>query len=523
MTRGLRLGAAIAWFAALAGFAWWTRRPLVNEGLWTDEAISVYVASAPSTAEFLFRNRTSDYTPPLFNVVLAGYGRVAGFGETAVKNLALVFGFLAAAAGIALAAELGGLLAAGIAAAFLVNNPILIEMSAELRAYSLSAFLAGTTLVAVFRLRRRPVPPAPAAWILPTLALVLLVWSHVAGGMLAALLFLWGIDEARRFPERPFGRRLALSSLLAGGTFLAWLPTTWRQTRIGLPWERRLSPAEFLHSFEARTREMLPIAQGFEHPVFVVGLALLLGAAVLAGRRAAAAIGTDSRPLAFTALAAAVIWLVLGVYTGQSSRYLIVPATLLAAAFAAVLARFACAAWAAPRRIGIAAAAGVACLVAAAFVARRDFYEDRFAVARRPKSGLRTLCRARPFDAGEFLVIVPDYLAPTAWYYCGEEDRLRGYTHWRRPFLFDPARYRELWGDPAAAASAVARIEADLGPAPGAAFVLVREDDAAGLLPLYQDRVQALDAALASRFDARPLGRFPGRIESVRAAALKRR
>jgi hypothetical protein len=58
-----------------------------------------------------------------------------------------------------------------------------------------------------------------------------------------------------------------------------------RQTRIGLPWEKPLTTAEFLHSFRVRTGEMLPIDGGFEQPVFVLGLAAVLGAFVLGRRR----------------------------------------------------------------------------------------------------------------------------------------------------------------------------------------------------------------------------------------------
>jgi hypothetical protein len=520
-SRALRVTASVLWFAAIAGFALWSRRPLVREGLWTDEAISVYVARAPSAGELLFRNRTSDYTPPLFNVLLAGFTRIAGSGESSLKSYALIWGFLAAAAGVALAAELGGLLASAIAAAFLVNNPILIEMSAELRAYSLSALLAGASLLAVFRLRRAAA--GVLAWTLATLLLVLLVWSHVAGGILALVLFVWGLVEWRAFPQRPFGRRLAVSAGLAGMTFLVWLPTTWRQAKIGLPWEKKLPPAEFFRAFQARTREMLPIPQGFEHPVFGIGLALLFVAAFFVGRRAAAEVARDGRPLAVTAIAGAAIWLVLGLYTGQSSRYLIVPATLFSAVLAAVLARLMRAAAAATPRARMLAVSGIACLVVSAFVARADFYEARFATARRPKSGLRGFCASPAFPADGIVLVAPDYLAPTAWYYCDQRDRLRGFTHWERPFLFDPARYRELWGDPGAAEAAVAKIEEALAAGQGRRFVLVQDDPPTQLLPLFEGPVQGLDAALAARFDERPLGRYPGRVESVRAVELRRR
>jgi len=524
VSRGLRIAAAVAWFAGLAAFAWWTRRPLVREGLWTDEAISVYVARAPSASEFLLRNRTSDYTPPLFNVLLAAYGRAAGFDETAVKGFAFAWGLLAAAAGTALAAELGGLLAAAIAGAFLVNNPILIEMSAEARAYSLSAFLAGASLVAVFRLRRS-FASGRAAWVFATVLLALLVWSHVAGGILVAMLFLWGLDEWRRSRERPFGRRLAIASLLAGSSFLVWLPTTWRQETIGLPWEKRLPPAEFLRAFLARTREMLPVPQAFDHVVFFLGLGLIVLAAALGGRRVAGELGRDGRPLGVTALAGGVIWLVLGLYTGQSSRYLIVPAMLLGAVAAVLLVRFvrACSGPGAAPRARALAASGAACLVVSAFVARADFYEGRFATALRAKSGLRGFCGGPSFPSDGMVLVVPDYLAPTAWYYCGHEDRLRGFTHWDRPFLFDPARYRDLWRDPRAAAAAAAEIERTLAAGEARRFVLVQDDPPTELLPLFDAPVRRLDAALAARFEERPLGRYPGRVESVRVIELRRR
>ena len=306
------------WLCALAAFAVWTRQPLLREGLWTDEAISVYVARSPSVGEFLARNRTSDYTPPLFNVLLAGYVRLSGSEERPLKLYALGVGFLAAAAATALAWELAGPLAAALAAAFLVNNPILIEMSTELRSYSLSAFLAATSLLVAFRLRRRIPPAGSAGYVLLTTLLVLLVYSHIAGAMVAVVLFGWGVREWRRSPGNPFGRSLTLSAFTAGATFLLWLPTTWRQARIGLPWERALTFSESLRAFLFRTRDMLPIPQAFEQPVFVVGMAAILAVCVLLASEGPRQVATRSEPLVVCVISAAAIWLILGLYTRQS-------------------------------------------------------------------------------------------------------------------------------------------------------------------------------------------------------------
>ena len=114
-------------------------------------------------------------------------------------------------------------------------------------------------------------------------------------------------------------------------------------------------------------------------------------------------------------------------------------------------------------------------------------------------------------------IIVPDYLAPTAWYYCGRDETIRGFVRWDRPFLFDGRRNRELWSDPAAARQAVSRIEETLRSDNRSRFTVVSEETSAGLLPLYSKPVDEFQAELARNYDARAVNRFPGRIEPVRA------
>jgi len=100
---------------------------------------------------------------------------------------------------------------------------------------------------------------------------------------------------------------------------------------------------------------------------------------------------------------------------------------------------------------------------------------------------------------------------------------MRGFANWNRPFLFDPGRYRELWGNPAAPALTVARIEEALAQHGRSRFGLILEETPTQLLPLFQSQVEALRAELARRYDEKSVGRFPGRIESVRALVLSRR
>jgi len=496
---------------------------MMREGLWTDEAISVFVATASSPSEFLVRNRTSDYTPPLFNAILAAYTRLAGTEEMPLKALAMTLGLLALGAGVALAWEVGGPVAAVLAAAFLVNNPILIDMSAELRAYSLSALLASVGLLQAFRLHRRGRAAGPAGFVGLAVILTLLIYSHVAGGIVVAVLLAWGILEWLRRREDSFGRRLASSAIASCAAYLFWLPTTLRQARIGLPWEKKLTFPEWFHVSVLRTDEALPIPQAFGQPLFVIGIAAVLAVAVLLGPRVRNRLRGRSEPLVVLAIAAAAVWVVLGLYTRQSSRYLIIPAVFVAVVFASVLARVLEAAKEARPGVRAAAVFALAALVVSSFLARKDMYEGRFEVAARPKSGVRSLCRARLFEPGELAIVVPDYLAPIAWYYCGRDERLRGFVRWEQPYLFDPSRNRELWRDPSAASKAVSRIEEELRSENRSRFTVLLEETPAGLLPLFEKRVDELMSELERNYDTKAVKRFPGRLDSARAIVWSRR
>ncbi|HEY6930797.1 MAG TPA: hypothetical protein VJA66_14045, partial [Thermoanaerobaculia bacterium] len=62
----------------------WLRWPFLRNGLWRDEASSVYIARSSSLKQFIGR-AGQDYNPPLFTAVLALFVKAAGYEESAVK------------------------------------------------------------------------------------------------------------------------------------------------------------------------------------------------------------------------------------------------------------------------------------------------------------------------------------------------------------------------------------------------------------------------------------------------------
>ena len=271
-------------------------------------------------------------------------------------------------------------------------------MSTEIRAYSLSAFLAAISLFVTFRVRRRPPGDGRAAFVGLWALLTLLVYSHVAGGVVTAVLFGWGIFEWQRKPAVPFGRRLALTALAAGGTYLFWIPTTWRQFRTGLPWETPLTLSENVESLLRRSVDVLLIPQAFEQPFFLVGMAVLLGRRPAGPGRVCPLPGTlgsarHSRPRGRGGVAAAGI--VLGAFplphhSGDArDRGLLGGAEPREGSGERHSREI-------PRR-GRRRARGAD----RRFVlGSKRLLEGRWSVAERPKSGIRTLCRARRLRIG---------------------------------------------------------------------------------------------------------------------------
>jgi hypothetical protein len=504
----------VAALLLLLGLATVIRLPLVREGLWRDEALGAFIAQSPSLHVFLERSRISDYNPPLFNGLIATWGAIAGFQERSLKTFALLWG-LAAIGGVAI---LGGQLfgpAGGLISAMLAsNNPILIELSAELRPYSLSVFLATLCLTLILRLRLRPpVRYFDVRSIALAFCLALLAYSHLAGLLVAAVVGIVGLLVASLRRMRRFGIAVAGSASLAGIAFLPWLPTSLRQARIGLPWEVALSPAAKGALLFHRLHEVVP-SGGVVTPLVgtvVIGCAVAATHRDIRERFRAASFGC-----AVTAACALSVLLVLSFYS-PSPRYLVIPAALFAVLLGGVLGIV----WDSlkPSRpaIRVLGTAGVGLLLAASISARIPLYLEMFERDRvgLPKSGVRSLCREYDLTRDNLVVVAPDYLALTVWYYCKPAASLHSFVRWDNPYLFDPRDYRALWVSHVAVPETLRHVARALDANRAGGFKLIWDTWSNGPPLFYLRRIDEFRRALSERYSVARPSLYAGRVERV--------
>jgi hypothetical protein len=501
---------------AVTLFAFWVRLPVLRQGLWEDEATAVYVAESPTIHEFFRRQIASDYSPPLFNALLAGYGRAVGFEEVPIKALAIGLGSLACG-GIALAAGEGfGLAGALLAGLFGAINPLLIGMSGEIRPYCLSALLCALLVWAIFHWRGRwRVGRAGAFDFFTATAVgVLAVSSHYAATVAVGAMGGVALGASVFGGERAFWRRVSLAITAAGAAFAPWFPIALRQHRIGLPWSANLRPSL------ARNLAMGKALLLFPADPAAVGFWILLGLAVCA---AAAIAGSKSMRSGLRESAIAVVLLGVSIgaaffgvgLAGTVSRYVTVPVALASILLGGLLGITGRAAHrAGPVELAV-AAAGVAILAVATAALGVSAHRKEVLVARRSKSGVRDFRRSGVLAPGDLVVASPDFLAPTIWYYAPPGIRLRGFVRWNEPALADFSNYPVLWGNAGIVGRTVASIESDLRAVPSRRIVLASAMGAVNNPLPFRDRDAELRSALRARYPRVAVRDFTGLVEGV--------
>ncbi|MCA1581916.1 MAG: glycosyltransferase family 39 protein [Acidobacteria bacterium] len=506
-----------AFFPALALYAVLTRWPLVSEGMWRDEAAAIYVAKAPNAAEFLNRQLSTEYTPPLFDATLAVVGRIVGFREMPLKLIAAGFTLLSVAGIVVLAGELFGSFAAVAAATLAVSNPILIRLFAELRVYSLSILLATLAVLLTSRILRAGTAARFRQGAALAAALSVLAYSHMAGMLVAASVGAIGTALLLHRAYRHAGRLLFAASACAGAVFSVWVPTAWSQFRAGVPYQKPLSAAARWKMLALRMVDVFPVFGG---RWVAVGLA----AAMAAGAAAVIVHRARTRPNAsgflLTTAAASGTTLFLGLYTG-TNRYLAIPAALAAVAAAGLFGAILRLAPDGARVRRTLLRVAVAALLAGYFAAgastlRKDLRKSPSSL---DKSGIRSLCRHRMVREGDLVLVTPDYLASTLWYYCGGAPVIRGAALGPAALMLDWREYAGIWLSPSLVPRAVERVRSE---AP-AHFFLLMDADWYGPPMNYSPISRNLRAALGAPYSEVGVSQWRGRLESATLVEFARR
>ncbi|MBN1964730.1 MAG: glycosyltransferase family 39 protein, partial [Anaerolineae bacterium] len=210
------------------------------QSLWNDEGASVVMAGR--TVGEILSNAAADIHPPGYYLLLAGWTRLAGTSEFALRALSALASVLTVACAIALACRLFGRPAGWLAGLLLALSTVAIYYAQETRMYALLGLLATAALWVLVEWTTRTERQAghPLRWLI---TLVLLntagLYTHYAYPftMIAqGLIFvLWWL---RRRDRRALGQYVAANAL----TLLLFAPwageairqvTTWPNNSAG--------------------------------------------------------------------------------------------------------------------------------------------------------------------------------------------------------------------------------------------------------------------------------------------------
>jgi len=216
------------------------------QSLWYDEAVTAHV-TGQRLAE-LTRWTADDIQPPLYYYIVAGWTRLAGRGEWALRFPSAFFGTLTAALLWSAARRLfpGQRAAARAGLLLFALSPLHVYFAQEARMYTLLTFLgllAGYALLAATRPGRAAGfgwSSAARWWGVFVAAAVATLYTHYFGvTLLAAYALCWALAWVRRASRRaswPQAWRQAVIAVVGAAAILAlylpWLPVMLGRYRI---------------------------------------------------------------------------------------------------------------------------------------------------------------------------------------------------------------------------------------------------------------------------------------------------
>jgi mannosyltransferase len=203
--------------------------------LWLDEALSVNIARLP--IHDLQNALRHDGAPPLYYVILHGWIRLFGTGDTAVRALSGVFSVATLPLAWFAGKRFGGRLVGWFAVLVLATSPYAIRYGTESRMYALVMLLVFAGYLAVLRaVERSTLGRLGVVALVFALLVYAQYWSFYLVAV-AVLVLAWRAVRAEP-GEVPRAAWRCLAAIVVGTlTFAAWIPTFVYQARhTGTPW-----------------------------------------------------------------------------------------------------------------------------------------------------------------------------------------------------------------------------------------------------------------------------------------------
>ncbi len=260
-----RSGALVFSLALVLLLGWALRtHELDARSLWEDEGWTMLLSAGPGLGDVV-RTMAADQHPPLYFVIFRVWRTLTGETEFAGRYLGVLVGMVAIAAAFPLGRALFGVRSGVLAALLLALADLHIDLSQEVRHYSLLA--TGVMLSSLFyvRWRRRPGRANRVGYVLTTL---LLLYTHYLGATIVLVQALHMLLTLR-------GRRLTEGAFLlsaVGLGFLPWLPVMVDQNRVR--WDNPLYYQNALPN-SAETFRLVRMALLGQWYAILGGLALL--------------------------------------------------------------------------------------------------------------------------------------------------------------------------------------------------------------------------------------------------------
>jgi len=177
----------------------------INQSLWLDEATTA-LAAKMSLADIFTKFLPGDFHPPLYYLLMKGWGSLFGLSEISLRTPSVIFGILTIYLIYLIAKKIFGTKTARIASILAATSGLLIYYSQEARMYSLAAFLV--TLLFYLFLEKK--------WMLFSIFLPILAMTDYVSLLIIPVFWLLGYKD---------WRKLTLAHIPLFIILIAWLPT----------------------------------------------------------------------------------------------------------------------------------------------------------------------------------------------------------------------------------------------------------------------------------------------------------